>query len=120
LSRACTVAWMPRANGPECGTKRILGLDARGGLGERGDLRRVAMAERAVRIEVAVPRRVMRAFDGLAARAGAARDAADEQRGLDAARRSSGTLASRMAVEKQPGGRRAAWSPSSDARARRR
>ena len=77
-SEACTVAWMPRANGPECGTKAIcastpVAAARRRGSRARGD------AQRAVGVQIAVPRGMVRAVDGFAARAGAAGDAGYEQ-----------------------------------------
>ena len=56
-----------------------LRLDARGELRAGDDLRHMAMAQRAIGVKIAVPMRMMRALDGLAAGAGAAGDAGDEQ-----------------------------------------
>ena len=78
---------MPRANGPECGTKAKSACDAGGRLRERGDLRRMPVRERVVRVQVAVTLRMMRARDRLAAGAGAAGDAGHEQPRLDEAER---------------------------------
>ena len=78
---------MPRANGPECGTKANSASTPDAALASAVISGVCRCAERAVGIQIAVARRVMRAFHRLAARAGAAGDAADEQRGLGNARR---------------------------------
>ena len=57
-----------------------LRLDAARGARAGDDLRHVAVGERAVAVQVAVPQRVVRAGHGLATRAGAAGDPADEER----------------------------------------
>ena len=80
---ACTVTWMPRANGPECGTNAKSRVDARRRRASARDLRRVAMRERVVGVQIAVPLRVVRARRRAAARARAAGDAGDEQPRLD-------------------------------------
>jgi len=67
-----------------------LGLDAGRGARAGDDLGRMAMGQRVVAVEVAVPEGMMCALDGLAARAGAARDAAHEQGRLDDSKREEG------------------------------
>ena len=91
-------------------------------LRERRDLRRVPVRQRVVGIQVAVPLRMMRALDGLAAGAGAAGDAASRTaRGSTRPSDSSGTLASRIGGGEAAGmRRRAAWAARSGARAPRR
>ena len=97
---------MPRANGPECGTKANSASTPEAAFAQRRDFRRVPMRERVVGVQVAVAQRVMRAFDRLAARAGAAGDAADEQRRLDEPERQ----------QRHGGQQRWRWRSSPDAR----
>ena len=85
--------------GARMGNERELRFYARRRLGECGDLGRMAMAKCAVRVKVAVAGGVVSAIYRLAAGASTSRDATDEQRGFGDA----GTLARRIAVEKQPG-----------------
>ena len=71
---AKTVAWMPRANGPECGTNRDLGRGFSGDREQIFHLRGVPVAERLVGEEVRVTQRVMGRLLGRAARSGASGD----------------------------------------------
>src|SRR6185312_3039942 len=64
-----------------------LGFDTRRRLSTRGNLRRVAMCERAISVEVRMTLRMMRALGRLAARTGAAGHASDEETRLREAKR---------------------------------
>ncbi len=70
---------MPRANGPECGTKLKAHVAARRRLDQRAHLGIVAVLQRLIREQVALPERMMRRVARRAAGARAARHRADEE-----------------------------------------
>src|SRR5690606_1982946 len=73
------------AAGERAGVRHEVELDLRAGRGlrQRNDFRSVPMSQRVVGVQIAVTLRMMRARCRRAARAGAARDAGDEQARLD-------------------------------------
>jgi hypothetical protein len=89
--------------GPGVRHEREVRLDAGGGRGQRGDLGRVPVRERAVGVKIPMPLRVMRARCRLATGSRAAGDARDEQPGLNETLRQQRHARESTAVAKQPG-----------------